>query len=45
MVLNFKQVVDSLVQLGYLLAEDAGTDVLQNLMANEQAVKFFCAKL
>jgi hypothetical protein len=44
MVLYFKQVVDSLLQLGYLLAKDAGANVLQDLMANEQAVKFFCAK-
>lgn len=44
MVLYFKQVVDSLLQPGYLLAEDAGADVLQDLMTNEQAVKFFGAE-
>jgi hypothetical protein len=43
-MLDFKQVVNSLLQLGYLLAEEAGADVLQDLMTNEQAVKFFGTK-
>jgi polyhydroxyalkanoate synthesis regulator phasin len=38
MMLYFKQVIDSLLQLGDLLAEQAGAYVLQDLMANEQAV-------
>ena len=31
-MLYFKQLIDSLLQLGYLLAENAGADVLQNLI-------------
>ena len=43
-MLYFEQVIDSLLQLGYLLAENTGADVLQDLMTNEQAVKFFATK-
>jgi hypothetical protein len=40
----FEQVIDSLLQPGYLLTEEAGADVLQDLMTNKQAVKFFGAE-
>ena len=42
--MEFEQLVDSLLQLAYLLTEYAGADVLQDLMADQQAVQFFGAE-